>query len=80
MKVNLNPLFRLPLVLLLPGPGLDFAYALIGEGAKSQARQAETLTIEALRSANFPLTSDADSKNKSFGRRQGPQGGGAGSE
>ena len=74
-----EPLRRPPLPLLPLGPGLEFAYALIGEGAKSQARQAEALTIQALRCASFPLASDSDSKNKSFGRKQGTQGGGAGS-
>ena len=68
-----EPLRRPPLPLLPLGPGLEFAYALIGEGAKSQARQAEALTIQALRNASFPLASDADSKNKSFGRKRGPQ-------
>ena len=51
------------------GKNLEIAYALIGSGAKSQARHLESLTIQALRRGTFPLTSDNDAKHKSFGGR-----------
>lgn len=51
------------------GKNLEIAYALIGSGAKSQARQLESLTIQALRRGTFPLTSDNDAKHRSFGGR-----------
>ncbi|GAX83118.1 hypothetical protein CEUSTIGMA_g10544.t1 [Chlamydomonas eustigma] len=59
---------RMPSVCNHRGPGLQFLYTLIGEEAKSRARQIESACIKALRKQNFPLVSDADANHKSFGR------------
>ena len=62
----------LPATLLCPtftGPGLEFAYALIEKGGKSEARCVQTQCIQALLQApGFLLTSAGDARLKSFGR------------